>query len=217
MPYFKKENVNVLFIHIPKTGGTSIDNYLSKKYDIELRSNPRVLYGRPKVAIERKNKPDIWYSLQHMLYTDIMGEEKLFQIDRRNLVVFAVVRNPYHRIISDLFFWGLMKENNTQDETYALLLKTIQSNIEKTNKDNHITPPYKFVTDENGILIHGITIMHTETLDADMHNFGYTDFNLKYNTNTIEVDYMDYLNQESIDLINQYYSKDFEMFGYEKI
>ena len=33
MPYFKK--INLLFIHIPKTGGTSIENYFYKKYDIE--------------------------------------------------------------------------------------------------------------------------------------------------------------------------------------
>jgi hypothetical protein len=36
MPYFKNENINLLFIHIPKTGGTSVEQYFSKKYNVEL-------------------------------------------------------------------------------------------------------------------------------------------------------------------------------------
>jgi hypothetical protein len=43
MPYFKTNNKNVLFIHIPKTGGTSVEHYLSEKYSLPL--NHKNLYG----------------------------------------------------------------------------------------------------------------------------------------------------------------------------
>jgi len=36
MPYFNNNDVNILFIHIPKTGGTSVEFYLSEKYKIKL-------------------------------------------------------------------------------------------------------------------------------------------------------------------------------------
>ena len=36
MPYFNNNIKPVLFIHIPKTGGTSVEQYFSKKYSIPL-------------------------------------------------------------------------------------------------------------------------------------------------------------------------------------
>ena len=32
MPYFHNNYVNLLFIHIPKTGGSSLEIYFSKKF-----------------------------------------------------------------------------------------------------------------------------------------------------------------------------------------
>ena len=42
MPYFDKERL--LFIHIPKTGGTSIEDYFSRKHNVIL--NHASLYHR---------------------------------------------------------------------------------------------------------------------------------------------------------------------------
>lgn len=48
MPYFKNDNVNVLFIHIPKTGGTSIENYFSSKFNIKLDKSLYLLTNQLK-------------------------------------------------------------------------------------------------------------------------------------------------------------------------
>ena len=36
MPYFRNKEINLLFIHIPKTGGTSLEAYFSEKFNIPL-------------------------------------------------------------------------------------------------------------------------------------------------------------------------------------
>ena len=51
MPYFKDNNINILFIHIPKTGGSSLEVYFSKKFNIPL--NNKSLFFIFKTRIER--------------------------------------------------------------------------------------------------------------------------------------------------------------------
>ena len=83
--------------------------------------------------------------------------------------------------------------------------------------DNHGLPQYLFLIDENNELIKNIKLMRTESLQSDMINLGYVDFDIKFASNTSNVNYDDYLNTDSINLINNYYEKDFELFGYTKI
>jgi hypothetical protein len=59
--------------------------------------------------------------------------------------------------------------------------------------------------------------MRTETLQYDMNQIGYVDFDIKINCNENNINYYDYLNSHSLSLINNYYKKDFELFGYTMI
>jgi hypothetical protein len=79
--------------------------------------------------------------------------------------------------------------------------------------DNHNVPQYKFITDKQGNLIPEINILRNETLNDDIKKFG---FEIKQNFQVgKKVDYNKYLNNDSIDLINTIYKKDFQLFNYK--
>ena len=51
-----------------------------------------------------------------------------------------------------------------------------------------------------------------------MHKIGYSDFDVHQKKNKVKnVNYYDYLNKKSIQLINLYYHFDFILFNYNKI
>ena len=218
MPYFKNKNINILLIHIPKTGGTSLEHHFSSLYNIPL--NHKSLYNIPSnynslyhaATMYIKQATTIQSSLQHMTYQEIVKYKKLFQIDLNHLQVIACVRNPYERIISDLFWWKLISIHSTKEEVFTI----IQSYIVSTKYDNHNIPQYRFVTIQNK-LIPNLQILRTETLTQDINKLGFTTFNVHVNTNKRNINYYTYLNRDSITLINKFYHLDFKLFKYPKL
>ena len=118
MPYFKNDSENVLFIHIPKTGGTSCENYLSFRFNIPL--NYKSLFGTHQSV---KKFPGIKSSLQHITYNQIVqySKLKLLNIDFNNIKIFTIVRNPYERIMSDLFYLKLITIDTTKEIVFDIV------------------------------------------------------------------------------------------------
>jgi hypothetical protein len=207
MPYYKK--LNILFIHIPKTGGTSLEEYLKEKttqtlFSIELQNN--ILFEKFHIKTG---------SLQHLTYKQIYYYKEVLEVDfNEYLKIITIVRNPYHRIASDLFFFELIDKNTRSEDVY----KIIQKYIYDKSYDYHNIPQYMFLLDESNIVHPNITIFKTENLNEDLYKYGFTDFKLnlhKNNKNVKQEEYMSYLNNDSINLINIFYKKDFELFNYE--
>jgi hypothetical protein len=84
--------------------------------------------------------------------------------------------------------------------------------------DNHHIPQYLYIIDEEGKIPETIYILNQYTLTSDMRDLGFTDFDVHSQTHTYSgMNYFKFLNRESIRIINKYYEKDFEYFGYEKL
>ena len=194
--------------------------------------------GSPKVAtLEYRTfkQVELSYTLSHSLhhltwremqkYKGILWEndtqrnivsDNLYQ--RNECEIITIVRNPYDRVVSDLLF------NDIINETTIHQPKTVFDKLKKylakdDTFDNHKIPQYLFVTNERGELIENIIILRTETLTADMKHLGFVDFNYnlqtsKYVIESKETKYSAALNKRSIALINEYYRRDFELFGY---
>jgi len=214
MPYFKNKNnnANLLIIHIPKTGCCSLACYFCGKYNIAINSDA-LFTEIPNATYFKEVKFNS--SLQHLTYDTIMNHKVLFNIDETDLQIISVVRNPYDRIISDLFYYKKIEPNFSQNEVHSIIKDYLHEN---DILDNHVLPQHKFITDESGNLIKEIKLLHTETLQQDMQNLGHTDFDIKVNINEYKdvKPYSEYLNNDSIKLINEYYDKDFILFNYEK-
>lgn len=213
MPYFHNKKNNILLIHIPKTGGTSLENYFSKKFNIKLDVKSLYMYLPKKQQVKIK----INTSLQHITYSTIFKYKKELNVCFDNIKIITIVRNPYERLVSDLCHFKKINTDTSQEEVFNI----IEEYISATNLDNHNLPQHIFITDKDKSLIPNIDILHTETLKEDMINLGYTDFNehvkTKSNINTDEINYYDFLNNKSIQLINDFYDYDFRLFNYTKI
>lgn len=214
MPYFYRNDggdndINLLFIHIPKTGGSSFENYMSKRYSIPL--NQKSLFGHGKKG---------GITFQHWTLRDII-KNKNFSIHQEGLRIIAFVRNPYDRAISELFWAKLINKDSTPDEVYTALYDYLNQ-PEKYQYDNHNLPQYEFIIDDNGSINPSVEIAHLETLQNDLMNMGFTDFDIRVRVNEAKkkdssMEYSNYMNKETIKLINDVYDSDFKLFGYTKI
>ena len=216
MPYFKP--LNLLYIHIPKTGGMSIEEYLYQKCNME--RDEKNIYGyyydrTNRIRVENER------TLQHLTYNEIIEKKQWFDIEignckNKDMKILVSIRNPFERIVSDLF-WnktsGVTKET-TKEEFYQILYKYLYVDTDVLI-DNHKTPQYKFIQNEYGLTIkNNIFFVRTENLREDMHKLGFTDFDIHINENLVKTDYQKYLNEDSIELIVNYYAADFLHFGY---
>jgi hypothetical protein len=209
MPYFHNSSVNLLLLHIPKTGGTSLQYYFRNKYGI--------LLNRYSLYTYQKHEFFEGISFQHQTYKSIKENRAYFNVDFDNLEIISVVRNPYHRIISDMLFVKMISEDTTPDEVLNKLKDEYLPNMYNSEHDNHRIPQYMFLLNENYELLKNVTILKTETLSEDMKKIGYVDFENHYYKTSIHRDYMDFLNEMSINLINKYYEKDFQYFDYKML
>lgn len=212
MPLFRRYLYpTILFIHIPKTGGSSLENYFSKKYKQDL--NFSTLFGKNNFKFLLKTS----VTLQHLTFNQISMIKPCVSFSK----IITIVRNPYDRIISELFFSKFINKNTTCSEIAAIIKNLFYIyQFDNDILDNHIRPQYEFILNNNkNVLINNLIILNTENLTEQMHELGYTDFE---NTNNVNKQmnknkYIQYLNKDSINLINQFYMQDFEIFNYTMI
>jgi hypothetical protein len=213
MPYFKTNTVNILFIHIPKTGGSSVKKYFFDKYN-KYDDNDTLCGFNTNIKDIPINSDH--FTLNNMLefYND--------KIHIDNLKIISIVRNPYNRLISNIFYI-LRCYKNTNTTTYIdsefndIILKELTYYLENNfHCDNHYRPQYEFICNKFN---KDVTILKFEDLNNEMIKIGFSDFNIKINVNEDipQETYIQYLNNDSIILINKIYKKDFEIFGYEMI
>ena len=180
-----------IFVHIPKTGGSSIEKDLIPFFDetIKIVGSNSVVYKSLKNPIKNS-----FNSFKHATSLELIDE---YGVNTWNeFYKFSVIRKAQDRLIS-LYFW---KEKNRKYNRDSFIKETIPQ-LEKTNPDNGKRALWtinKYICDnENNILI-------DELID-------YENFSIQYNNMLneklgIDVKVKNYINKSTKIGINNYYN-----------
>ena len=135
MPVFSKENESILFVHIPKCGGSSISKVFQKNNWEE------------SFSVRGKSLSEIEYlksSPQHY-HGEII--KNIFEISKFNKI-FTIVRNPFNRLKSEFY-----RQLNNEISTNKSPEDWFNNVLEKYNQnnyiyDNHIRPQNEFILEK---------------------------------------------------------------------
>ena len=210
MPISKK--YKCLFIHIPKTGGTSIEAALGilGNWKIEDRDS---LFGEIQ-SEELKNYDYISHFLQHLTYEQC---QNITPVDK-NYRSFSFIRNPWDRMVSiysnmdnNLVSMAKRQKINLNDLSFTEFIETIDK-LEHI----HLVPQYKFIYNKKEKLCIDF-IGRFESFQKDFNalcNQLNKKIELPHINRSQHKPYRDYYSQKTKKIIAKKYKKDIELFGY---
>lgn len=194
----------IIFVHIPKTAGSSIENALGL-----LRSGHENGYGY-KVIDGRQ------VALQHLLpdgIRKIIGEEAFSRYTK-----FTVCRNPYNRIVSE-YHWRACNKIGCL-RSFDGFLDEVENVIKNNLYDNlsdHFIPQSDFIYDSEGnqVVDHLFRFEKLDKVEQFLQdNFG-TD-KLKRLEASVPSREKIVLTNEQKERVYKLYERDFILLGYDK-
>lgn len=197
MPIFSHRSKSILFIHIPKTGGSSIETTLANECSTSLYAP----FYRRTFAV----------TPQHFTMADICYLFPSWEWD----LAFAMVRNPYDRFVSEFRYqaestaerFGMAPDFHSWAEA-----KLEAAADDPHLDDNHFRPQVEFVTDavevfrlEDGLPKAAARVSEALEIRVSFHRR----LNAPSNRRPVPLD------GDVKAEVARFYRRDFERFGYE--
>lgn len=213
MTVFAKDEKNVLFIHIPKTGGSAVTKHFADS-GWEISYLDRSSISDPLSAnYFRKMSP------QHM-HAETLA--RIFDLSKFDFI-FSVVRHPIARFKSEFAFRNPhVKENEL---THDMVNSWWESELRqyKNNKhhlDNHLRPQVDFLTKDSAIfkLEDGLSKIFELERSMSTSEIKNTDFKIKKIERVNKSVYSSQevpLSSKTTKSLRRLYRKDFLSFNYE--
>lgn len=191
-----------VFIHIPRTGGTTVEKLLGIHSDwpqIDL-----------KLFQGRLNRGDDYYQLQHLSYMEMKSVKDIRYT--QNYYKFTIVRNPWERLVSE-YFWQNLNASIPFTEFVTRTAKIVKNRIKIRGEYCHFRPQVEFLSDDlDHILRFECYVVEVKAL---LLRLKIEVQNLPHYGGTKHMDYRKYYNQETINSVARTYQDDIQLFGYE--
>lgn len=220
MPIFPE--ARVVFIHIPKCAGSSVEDYLFAKY--KSKRNSANYWMNPRVNNHTR---------QHCSVTEMESSVPNFW---RNLIL-CIVRNPFHRVVSEVLWirWFIMRQKDapSRQQVNEDVVHFLTKNNSRgspgglrthADADVHRKPQHEFLqsssSDASILPDPRILILKQEELERQMWEAGFPDFcgnshrkmSRAFKGKQIDFTYDDVLTLETRQIVYEFYKKDFELF-----
>lgn len=197
MPLYRNKDRILLFVHIPKTGGSAVENFLQSSSAVQ------ALHSRQRLGLKSVTP-------QHMHWEVIEKwiPKNFYDAD------FCVVRNPLSRICSEYRWQSQVRKAAVKDFNTWI---NNQLNLFEQNPyvcDNHIRPQLDFVGN-------GVEVFRLE--DGLAHATAYAISSLRILANTVDIPKVAATERQllkvtskTIRRLQEFYKGDFEKFGYDQ-
>jgi chondroitin 4-sulfotransferase 11 len=192
-----------IFVHIPKTAGTSIEKALNLQQEISL-------YKKYKY----KNYP---VCPQHLFLSEIIKEIPTL----KSFSVFTVVRNPFDRFVSVYLhfkknFWAKEFFNLNFEKFINICLK-LPIAERRYKFDGHLEIQQNYLDYNLPIHIFKFEELNNKSLEEWLYKNFNLKINLSHENKTLnKLPYKEYYTKQSlIDKVAEFYAKDLESFFYK--
>ena len=202
-----------LFIHIPRTGGTHFERLLGFKGHGENPPCGHAKYptNRDKIMGWDRN---LGIMLQHTTYSDLL-KHKLYDPEE-DLATVSIIRSPYERTVSLYNYYGGSGK-----------WRTFESFLQLLNNDFYARyfyyPQYKFLYHDGELKVDNLIRFDNYKQDAEKFS-DENNLNLKVTFDSDKHErrrenlFREYYNNKSnIEAVERVYSRDFEVFNFDKV
>lgn len=202
-----------VFIHVPKTAGTSITKILSKYADYPLTN---AKYLRNIIAIfNHWSKQYIWFGKYTMpLHANAEYIKKAYQKDFSDYYKFSFVRNPWSRMVSLYNFFKARFTRPYMLQTDKMSFPEFVEFWSQTNPGNQVD--MFFWQNETTLDMSYIAKVENiqEHFDVITKNINIPQILLPHVNQSKKTDYRTYYDDYTIELVAKTYQKDIEFLDY---
>lgn len=203
-----------IFVHIPKTGGTSIENLIWGN-DWSLRSEADLWMGNIRPGFNKYQSG----GLQHLLAKQIRQEVGNDRFER--YYKFAFVRNPWDKVVSQYKYLQTrpMLRKYMGLNRFSSFSRYVRVLADAKQKHVQSFEQWKFLQDDQGRSLVDF-VGHFEKLQED---FDVVAEKLELTSSKLPHDmksakrrpYQSYYNAKTRQIVAEVYCKDIEVFGYQ--